>query len=258
MIDRDRLRCPARGRGPAASPSSTPSRPAYAGPRAGLAPGRGADELDAPVGRALPALRRRGHRFVLPERRRRSHLCRFLPGRHGRHLAGHCHRPDDRRPRSRRRREESPRCSPTGRCHRCRQAADPTLWTAGLADRDDRDRCQPFQYPSGLVISPDGRRVTVFNWCYHGTVDETFAVLNNEVERSRLGPDRWPRRRDHRRHHQSRRVQRLSTRWPPRLHRGDVNCVLGRAGVDQHRHRPARRRVSRRVADTHGPRQGRC
>ncbi len=30
-------------------------------------------------------------------------------------------------------------------------------------------------------------KILVFNWCYHGTVDETFCTLNDGVEGPRRG-----------------------------------------------------------------------
>ena len=98
------------------------------------------------------------------------------------------------------------------------------LRAALLAVRADRHRRQPFFHPSG---APDHRRpkILVFNWCYHGTVDETLHHSCNRWRGRAAAREHWAARRS-RGHHQSGRVQRRggarSRRWPP----GDVACVL--------------------------------
>ena len=92
-------------------------------------------------------------------------------------------------------------------------------------------------------------KVLVFNWCYHGTVDETFAVLGRR--RVGRGPSRQ-RRAPGRSggHHRRRRVQRPRRARAGAGHRrGGVRA--GRAGAHQHRHRPARPRLPRRPAPPH-------
>ena len=51
-----------------------------------------------------------------------------------------------------------------------------------LAVRAHRDRRQPVHHPAR---APPHRppKVLVHNWCYHGTVDETFAVLDRRRHR---------------------------------------------------------------------------
>ena len=88
-------------------------------------------------------------------------------------------------------------------------------------------------------------KILVFNWCYHGTVDETFATLRDGV----VGPaQRQPRsaRRsvgdDARR-----RVQRpAGARGRARARRRRLRAR--RAGADEHRDRASRARFPRRAA----------
>ena len=89
-------------------------------------------------------------------------------------------------------------------------------------------------------------KVLVFNWCYHGTVDESFATLDERGPRRRAR--RQPRaagaarRDDARRRVERRRGARARAR--PRRRR-----VRARgAGADEHRHRPAGARLPRRPA----------
>ena len=46
-----------------------------------------------------------------------------------------------------------------------------------LAVHADRHRCQPLRHPAGPAHHAAGQRILVFDWCYHGTVDETFITL---------------------------------------------------------------------------------
>ena len=75
-------------------------------------------------------------------------------------------------------------------------------------------------------------RILIFNWCYHGTVDETFAVLREGRVVARPGNVGPPVELDA--HHPRGRVQRRRgarrSPWPRR--RGVRAC---RAGHDQHR-----------------------
>ena len=81
-------------------------------------------------------------------------------------------------------------------------------------------------------------KVLVFNWCYHGTVDETFATLAPDGSVvAREGTRRAVRAAVG--HHARRRVQRCRgarARARPRRRR----LRAGRARADQHRHRAAR------------------
>ena len=89
-------------------------------------------------------------------------------------------------------------------------------------------------------------KVLVFNWCYHGTVDETFATLDATgavVEREgNLGPPVPLDRDDARRRVERRRGARARARARRRRVRAR------RAGADEHRHRAARARLPRRAA----------
>ena len=85
-------------------------------------------------------------------------------------------------------------------------------------------------------------KILVFNWCYHGTVDETFATLDGgEVveRRGNIGPPVAARRDDARGRVERRRRARGRAR--PRR-RG---LRPRRAGAHEHRHRPARARLPR-------------
>ena len=51
-----------------------------------------------------------------------------------------------------------------------------------LADRDDGHRCEPVRAAARPGSPRPGRdTVLVFNWCYHGTVDETLGILGITV-----------------------------------------------------------------------------
>ena len=99
-------------------------------------------------------------------------------------------------------------------------------------------------------------KILVFNWCYHGTVDETFATLDaqgNVVEREgNIGPPvplaettRVVEFND---------VEALRARARPRRRRVRAR----RAGADQHRHRAAGARLPRRAARGDARRPARC
>ena len=66
-----------------------------------------------------------------------------------------------------------------------RRGAGTPLRPAALAVRPDRDRRQPVRDPARARRSPGGRKVLVYNWCYHGTVDETFAIELERRDRAR-------------------------------------------------------------------------
>ena len=61
------------------------------------------------------------------------------------------------------------------------------LRPAAVAVRADRDRRQPVRDPARARRSPAARRSSSINWCYHGTVDETFARGRRRATVSRPG-----------------------------------------------------------------------
>ena len=69
--------------------------------------------------------------------------------------------------------------------------------SALLAVRSDGDRCQSL-FAFGLARQITGRpKILVFNWCYHGTVDESFITLNDghgEAAARETSGRRWIRR----------------------------------------------------------------
>ena len=54
-----------------------------------------------------------------------------------------------------------------------------------LAVRADGDRRQPLGAADGARSSPARPKVLVFNYCYHGTVDETFDRRSRTARRAR-------------------------------------------------------------------------
>ena len=87
-------------------------------------------------------------------------------------------------------------------------------------------------------------KVVVHNWCYHGSVDESFATLDARrwwPARAMSGSRcRWPRPRGSSRSTTSTGSSARSQRRRRRLH--------VRAGADEHRHRASRSRLPRRGA----------
>ena len=76
-----------------------------------------------------------------------------------------------------------------------------------------------------LARAVTGRpKILVFNWCYHGTVDETLATLDGRRGR-RARRERRPAGRS-RRDDARRRVQRRRRRSSAGSPHGDVACVL--------------------------------
>ena len=85
------------------------------------------------------------------------------------------------------------------------------------------------------------QKILVYNWCYHGTVDETFAI------RSTAPPCRGPTTsalRSIPRHDGCGRVERRRRAGGGSGERRDRMCA-GRAGDDEHRHRAPRARLPR-------------
>ena len=158
-------------------------------------------------------------------RRRRPRLRRPLPRRHRR----------DDRPRAARRRsraiaEQAPRgitmmLPDRGRAVGRRGAAAP-LRPAVVAVRADRHRRQPLRDPARPRTITGRPKVLVFNWCYHGTVDETFATLDADGRRRRARRATSARRSTRSRDDARRRVQRRRGAASAALAHGDVACVL--------------------------------
>ena len=87
-------------------------------------------------------------------------------------------------------------------------------------------------------------QVLVFDGCYHGTVDETFAVLRDGARRRPGTATSAPgRRRDHHPRVRVQRPRRRRARARPRRRRLRAH----RAGADEHRDRPARAGVPGRA-----------
>ena len=115
---------------------------------------------------------------------------------------------------------------------------DPPLRPAA-AGSSRSPRPTPTASRSGSRAQITGRpKILVFNWCYHGTVDETFADHSTTaaaVVASRATSARRSTSRDHAgRRVQRRRGARARARARRRRLRAD------RAGADEHRHRAAR------------------
>ena len=88
-------------------------------------------------------------------------------------------------------------------------------------------------------------KVLVFNWCYHGTVDETFVGArrrDGRLARRQRRAAGAARRDDARRRVERPRGARARARSRRRRLRA------GRAGADEHRHRPARAGLPRAAA----------
>ena len=96
----------------------------------------------------------------------------------------------------------------------------------------------------------------VFNWCYHGTVDETFATLagGRVVERATGTSAHRCRSTMTTRVVEFNDVDALERE----LRHGDVALRPHRARADEHRDRPPRAGLPRRVARAHARAAGRC
>ena len=99
-------------------------------------------------------------------------------------------------------------------------------------------------------------KVLVFGYCYHGSVDETFAMPGPDGK-ARVAPGQRRAPGAARPHHPGRDVERPGlgrARAGPRRRRRDPH----RAGADQHRHRAARARASWRGCASSPPATARC
>ena len=81
----------------------------------------------------------------------------------------------------------------------CR-GARPPVRPAAVAVHALGDRRQPVRAPATPGTSPAGRKVVVHDYCYHGSVDETFATLDDAgrvvARRGNIGPPVDPSRDD--------------------------------------------------------------
>src|SRR5262249_22334665 len=141
------------------------------------------DAVDGPVGGRVPRLRRRGARRSLP-RRRRPRVRRLLPRRHrrdDRSLAGADRSRGRRAGESRNHAHAPQRGRALGR-ERARAPIRPPRRPFPLPATDAN------RFAIGLARELTGRpKILVFNWCYHGSVDETFATLDGEAVVARAG-----------------------------------------------------------------------
>ena len=123
-------------------------------------------------------------------------------------------------------------------------------WPAASGCRRGSWRCRRPTRTGSCCASPahlTGRpRIAVMDWCYHGTVDETLAVLDGDRGRARARapsarrstsprPPRWCR-------------STTSTRSTGRLAAGRRRLPADGAGAHQHRDRAARARLPRRAS----------
>ena len=98
-------------------------------------------------------------------------------------------------------------------------------------------------------------KILVFNWCYHGSVDETFVGARGRPRRLARGQRRAAGAAG--RDDAGGRVERrrgARARAGPRRRR----LRARRAGADEHRHRPARSRASTSGCARRPARPGRC
>ena len=115
-----------------------------------------------------------------------------------------------------------------------------------LAVRSHRHRRQPLRAPA-RPSADRATKILVFNWCYHGSVDETVAIstAGGGARPGSVGPavDPSSTTRD-------RRVERSRR---ARAGAGGPRCRLRArgAGADEHRDRAARARLPLRAARAH-------
>ena len=205
------------------------------------------------AGRVPAVLRPRPHGASL-HRRRRHRVRRLLPRRHrgdGRSRpARRWPRPSPRRPA-----RASPRCCPTTDAawvaeELARRFGLPTWQMAMTATDANRF---VLRFARHLTGRP---KVLVIDWCYHGTVDETFAVLDADGRTiSRAGQHRPAGRPG------------VTTMVVPfndvdaleaALRDGRRRLRAGRAGAHQHRHRAARPGLPRRACASSPAGTARC
>ena len=162
-------------------------RAVRAGPRghAGWRP----DELDGQVARAVPGLRGRGVGRPLP-RRRRPRLRRPLPRRHRRDdgpLAAADRRDGARPGRPRHHRDAARPRTRWWSPRSCGRRFGLPLWQFTLSATDaNRHAIRYARHLTGR------RKIVVHDYCYHGSVDETFATLDDSgrtvARRGNIGP----------------------------------------------------------------------
>ena len=138
-------------------------------------------------------------------------------------MAGHSPRADGRAVAAQSGARASPRCCrPRTRPGSARSW--PPLRRAATGVRAHRDRRQPLG--AALCRQITGRpKMLVFNWCYHGTVDETFVDARRRRARALARGQRRARRSTPRRR-RGWPSSTTSTRVEAALAHGDVACVL--------------------------------
>ena len=126
-----------------------------------------------------------------------------------------------------------------------RRGARAPLRAAALAVRADGHRRQPLRRCASPARSPAGRRCSSSTAATtaRSTRPSPSPTADGGVARAagNVGPPVDPAR-----HHERRRVQRPRRARGRARATGDVACVLAEPAHDEHRHRPARRRLPRR------------
>ena len=215
---------------------------------------RRADDLDGDVGGRLPGLPRRGARRDASSTSTGNEYADFCLGDTGA-MAGHSPEPTMRGAR-RRSRRASPRCCPTEDAAWVGERARAALRRAATGSSRSPPPT-PTAGCSASAASVTGRpQGLVFNWCYHGSVDEAFVTL-----------DERRRARARARATSARRSTRPRPRaWPSstsRLGRGGARARRrglrpDGAGAHEHRHRAAGARLPGRACASCATRTGRC
>ena len=189
-------------------------------------------------------------------RRRRPRVRRLLPRRHRR---------DDRATRPRRRSRRS-RSRPARGISLMLPTEDSPIVGEELARRFglplwqiaiERDRREPLRAAARPPGDRTAQKILVFDWCYHGTVDETLVTLDDDGHVAAARGAHGPAGRS-RAHHRRSSRSTTSTRSTRALAPGDVACRARRAGDDEHRDHPSRARLPRRAARAHPRGPARC
>ena len=121
------------------------------------------------------------------------------------------------------------------------------LRAGALAVHAHRHRRQPDARCGSRGMLTGRPKVLVYSYCYHGSVDEAFAVAAERRHRRR-GPGTSARRSTSALTTTRGRVQRPRRARGARCATGDDRLRAGRAGDDEHGHRAARRRLPRGAA----------
>jgi len=152
----------------------------------GFAAERRADELDEEVGGGVSGFvaRAKGAHFTDVDGREYVDLCLAIRGNDGA-FAGDCGR-GHRQASARRHHADVA----DGRFAVGRRRVETAIWIAVLAVCVDSDGCERFAIRIAREITQRSK-VLVFNYCYHGTVDESFATIHGGVvgpRRGNIGP----------------------------------------------------------------------